>query len=58
MLSLIVKILIAVIGLSAALFFWVIGLVNRSPSYQKTGWIVGLTTIGIIVAITLIEFLL
>jgi hypothetical protein len=57
MISFIVKILISHVGLSSAIFFLIIGLVNRSRSYVKTGVMVCLTTFGIIVVITVIEFL-
>lgn len=53
-----VKILIVLVGLLAAIFFILIGLTNRSRSYVKTGALICFATIGIIVAITGIEFLL
>jgi len=58
MILLIIKILITLAGLSAAIFFWLIGLTNRSQPYVRTGWIVGLTTVGLIGAIMFTEFLL
>ncbi len=46
------------VGLLAALFFLLIGLTNRSRSYLKTAGMIFLVTIGVIVAISVVEFLL
>jgi hypothetical protein len=56
MILLIVKIVLSLAGLSSAIFFWIIGLVNRSGSWVKTGWIVCLFTVGIVGAIAIIEY--
>ena len=58
MISFIIKALIALVGLGSAAFFLVIGLTNRSRSYVRSGWMVGLGTVGVVAAIAIVEYFL